>query len=160
LVSSDDPRWFWEYWPNGNVATFYFGIGPVDSAMYGSWHLYTIKPNTANGWDFVLDGRIVSSFNSYHWSSSKNPAYVVAEEGTTTPLASGDLGPAEFRNLSYLKEDGWHKVSSFNAISNCGILNPNCEVYIPYGVSVEGPNDILAGTGMQQRRDGESLWSA
>jgi hypothetical protein len=158
-VSSNDPRWFWQYWPNAKVDDFYFATGPKGSAEYGFWHLYTIQPNAANGWNFVLDGRIVSSFNLYHWVPSRDPAYVVAEEGTISSTASGDLGPAEFRNLSYLKGDGWHKVTSLTAISSCVMLNANCDINIPYGVSVLGPNDILIGTYMQLRRDGEPLKS-
>lgn len=164
-IGYNDARWFWQYWPNPKVIDFYFGIGPANSvALDGSWHLYQIWPNVANGWNFVLDGQSVWSFNNYQVTKSKDPAFVVAEEVTNQPSASGNLGPVEFRNLSYWTSYGWQPVTSLSAISGCGIISPNCvtKIYgisvIPYGVTVLGANDIITGTGEQLRADGASLW--
>ena len=157
----NDPRWFWEYWPYDKVIDFYCGNGPAASAgSDGSWHLYTIQPNFANGWDFLLDGKIVQSFNNYASTTSPSLAKAVAEEVSSVPSASGTLGPVGFRNLSYLKDDGWHQVKSLRAISGCSVLNPNCEpdIKLPYGVTLAGPNDFIAGTGQQLRKNNDLLW--
>jgi len=159
-IGYSDVRWFWEYWPNPAVPDFYYALGPANSTRPdGSWHLYQILPNVDNGWSFVLDGQTVWSFNMFHVSKSKDPAYMVAEEVTRTQSASGILGPVEFRNLSYW--DGyktWQPVRSLSAISGCGGVNPNCSIGVPYGVTVLGPNDIIAGTGEQLRQSGSLLW--
>jgi len=159
-IENGDARWFWEYWPNFTAIGFYYGIGEAHSAgSEGSWHRYTIEPNVANGWNFVLDGQTVASFNNSQYAASKGPAYVVAEEANLSPESTGKLGPVEFRNLQYLTQTGreWHQVTSLIALSGCGVISPNCGT-IPYGISVEGPNDILAGTGLQTRKEGELIW--
>jgi len=159
-ISIDDARWFWQYWPNANVTNFYSGIGPANSAGQNtSWHLYQIWPNVDNGWNFVLDGQTVWSFATYPVTASKDPAYVVAEEVTDAASASGNLGPVEFRNLTYWTTNGWNRVNSLSAISGCGSPNPACGVSIPYGVSVVGANDVLIGSGEQPRTAGEPLWT-
>jgi hypothetical protein len=159
-IASTDPRWFWEYWPNPKVIDFYFGTGPADSAApNGAWHHYQIWPNVANGWNFVLDGQTVWSFNSFQSTTSKDPAFVVAEEVISLPSASGNLGPVEFRNLEYLTQNGWQQVRSLTAISGCGVLSPNCGT-IPYGVASLGANDILAGAGVHQVLNNQLLWTA
>jgi hypothetical protein len=159
-VGYGDARWFWEYWPNPAVMDFYYAIGPANSAgPDGAWHLYQILPSATKGWDFVLDGHTVWSFNMFQVTKSKDPPYMVAEEVTSTQSASGSLGPVEFRNLSYL--DGpitWQSVTSLSAISGCGGVYPNCSISIPYGVTVLGPNDIIAGTGEQFTKSGSLLW--
>jgi len=158
-VDDGDARWFWQYWPNGTGNTFYYSIGPSGSAGANStWHTYAIEPNPANGWQFVLDNLTIDSV-SFQSVQSRNPVYVIAEETTNLPLPSGELGPVEFQNLTYLKSDGWHLVSSLRAVSECGGTKPNCGVTIPYGVSVVGPNDIVAGAGMEPRQSGELLWA-
>jgi ribosomal protein L40E len=158
-VGNGDVRWFWEYWPNGEVNDFYYGVGPMDSVgPEGSWHLYQIRPNVANGWKFVLDGQSVQSFNDFRVQESNDKAYFVAEEVTDIPSASGTLGPVEFRNLSYLTTNGWVQVQSLTAISGCGALTPNCGISIPYGVTVLGANDVRAGTGEQLRETDDLLW--
>ncbi len=158
-IGSGDVRWFWEYWPNPEIIAFYLGIGPANSAgPDGTWHRYQIWPNVANGWDFVLDGQPVTSFDEFKVTNSKDPAFFIAEEVTTSPSASGSLGPVEFRNLSYLTDNYvWQQVTSLSAISACGIISPNCGI-IPYGVTASGPNDIIAGTGQQLRANGAVLW--
>lgn len=155
-----DARWFWQYWPNPYAVDFYYGIGPANSAgAEGDWHLYQILPNVANGWTFVLDDQPVSSINEFQWTTSKDPAFVVAEEVTSVPYAGGTLGPVEFRKLSYYKQDGWHQVKSLYAISGCGVMNPNCNIEIPYGVTTMGSNHIIAGTGEQVRSNSDLLWT-
>ena len=160
-VGDGDPRWFWEFWPNiQDPSTYSFGMDQFGGFVgsEGSWHNYRIIADPA-GWNLELDGLSVAVVNSPSIESSQ-PAYVVAEEVTSKPQASGNLGPVEFRNLGYYKNSAWHGVETLNAISNCGALNPYCGVSIPYGVSVEGPNDILTGAGMKLRQDGEYLWGS
>jgi hypothetical protein len=70
-----------------------------------------------------------------------------------------DLGPVEFRNLSYLEEDGWHRVDSLVSLKGCG-MNTSCNIENPYGVTAKGPNDIIAGSGIGVRRNGELLWTS
>ena len=161
-VTDGDARWFWEFLPNLNdPSTYSFGMEPLRGSIgiEGSWHTYRIIADRQAGWDLVLDGSVVASVNSPSVKSSQ-PAYFVAEEVTSVPQASGYLGPVEFRNLAYYKDSAWHGVEGLNAISNCGALNPYCGVSIPYGVSVHGANDIIAGTGMEVRQDGEPLWGS
>jgi hypothetical protein len=157
IVENGDARWFWEYWPDPKLPNFYFGTGPRNSAgQEGSWHLYQIMANVTNGWAFLLDGQTVSKLN-YPWTVSGAPVYVVAEEGSYVPSASGSLGPVEFRNPSYYTKNVWHQVEFIYAISGCGAENPECGISVPYGVTVLGPSDIIAGTGQQLRKDGELL---
>ena len=151
--------WFWEYWPNAKLNDFYYGLGASNSSgPEGAWHLYQIMPSAVNGWSFILDGQPVSSITSVLWAKSKDPVYAVAEEVSSTSSASGNLGPVEFRNLSYYSQNSWHTVSKLKAISGCGGLTPNCES-IPYGVTILGANDFIAGTGERVQRDGELLWT-
>ena len=159
MVTDNDARWFWQYWPNSNVIDFFSGIGPAGSAgPDGSWHLYQILPNELNGWTFVLDGKSVSSINNFQWTPSRDPVIVVAEEVTGRATPSGRLGPVEFSDLSYSKEDGWHRVESLQAISACIAADASCS--IPYGLRVLGANHIIAGTGEQPTVNGELLWTA
>lgn len=158
-IGYNDARWFWQYWPNPYVIDFYSGIGPANSAgPDGSWHLYQILPNEANGWTFVLDGNAVSNMNNFQWAPSRDPLFVVAEEVTSRASASGRLGPVEFKDISYSKQDGWHQVDSLHAISTCVGANSGCS--IPYGLKVLGSDHIIAGTGEQPRENGELLWTA
>jgi hypothetical protein len=158
-VAKGDARWFWQYWPNGTGDEFYIGLGPTDSAGgEGTWHHYQILPNATSGWNFVLDGQSVWNFGDFKAQESSGPAYFVAEEVTSAPSASGLLGPVEFRDLSYLSPaNGWMQVKSLTAISGCGGPNPNCGISIPYGVTVLGANDVLAGTGQASQTNGELL---
>lgn len=159
MIESGDARWFWEYWPNSSVADFYGEIGPAGSAgPNGTWHHYQIWPNVANGWNFVLDGQTVWSFNRFQSTTSKDPALVAAEEVTGLPSAGGNLGPVEFRNLEYLTQTGWQQVRSLTAISGCSAISPNCGP-IPYGVASLGANDIIAGAGVQKVLNDQFLWT-
>ena len=165
-IGSGDARWFWQYWPNSQSMDFYFEEGQVYSVgSDGSWRTYEIAPNVANGWNFILDGQIERSFNSYQVTTSKDAAYVVAEE-VTASSASGNLGPVEFRNLEYLNDVGWQPVTSLTAISDCSTSNqlgvyPNCDISNPYGVSVNGSSwNIIAGSGQNEVLDGTVLWTS
>jgi hypothetical protein len=84
---------------------------------------------------------------------------MVAEEITSNQSASGSLGPVEFRNLSYRDNyKTWQSVTSLSAISGCGGVDSNCGISIPYGVTVLGANDIIAGAGEQLMQAGSLLW--
>jgi len=95
-------------------------------------------PNRQGGWDFILDGKRVSSIALHSWAPSSDPVYIVAEEITSSPEGGGVLGSVEFRNLAYLKQDGWHQVAALNGLAGCGISRPSCHVSIPYEVAVRG----------------------
>jgi hypothetical protein len=129
-----DASWFWEYYPNRDqIHDYYSGLGPSDSAgLNGTWHLYSIMPNRQGGWDFILDGKRVSSIALHSWAPSSDPVYIVAEEITSSPKGGGILASVEFRNLAYLKQDGWHQVAALNGLAGCGISRPSCDVSIPY----------------------------
>lgn len=155
-VDGSEALWFWQYWPNISANVFYFGDGLAGSELLnGTWHTYTILAASQGGWNFLLDGHQVANAN-FPLTGAASKAYFAAEKVTssTTP---GSLGPVEFRNLAYLKEDGWHLAMEFYAIVNCA-ANPNC-IPIPYGVSLLGPNHIIAGTSVPQPKDGELLWN-
>jgi hypothetical protein len=155
-IGESDARWFWEYWPNASNPIFYFGTGGNNSAgTQGSWHNYEIEPSPQNGWTFILDSRQVANFSA-HYAPSKDPAYMVAEK-VTLSIAPGNLGPVEFRNLAYLKQDGWHNSTALYALVGCGV-NPVC-ITNPYGVSLESADQIIAGSGLSQPQDRDLLWS-
>jgi hypothetical protein len=174
-VGIADARWFWEYWPQGSGNDYYYGLGPAGSVCCeGTWHTYSITPGFQSvgnplAWDFVLDGRLVDAFPSFgsrqsggfvlaNLATSTDPVYVIAEKTTSSSLP-GNLGPVEFRNLGYLKGTTWYHVSSLYAKIGCSIVNPTCAgLTNPYGVSLNGPNDILAGSGQNEVLDGTVLW--
>ena len=156
-VNGSEPTWTWEYWPSATGTQYFYGEGLLGSAgLNGTWHLYNIVPNSNVGWRLLLDGRMVANA-SFPPTRSSSTAYFTAEK-ITSSTSPGPLGPVEFRNLAYLRQDGWHNVTAVYAIVNCGV-NPNC-IPIPYGVSLLGPNHIIAGTSIPQPKDGELLWSS
>jgi len=156
-VGYNDARWFWQYWPNSTVIDFYGGVGSANSVgPDGSWHSYRISPNPAYGWSFILDGQTVSVFNRYGVAKSLDQVHEVAEEVSGSVASSDELGPVEFRNMSYLAEDYvWQPVTSLSAMSRC-TFSANCD--IPYGVSVVGPNEITVGAGQTPVPNGWLLW--
>jgi hypothetical protein len=160
-IGYGDGRWFWEYWPNPTAMDFYYAVGPANSTgPVGSWHAYQISPDAASGWNFVLDGCRVWSFNMFPAVKSTTPAYMVAEELSGSPSASGSLGPVEFSNLQYWDSyKTWQPVTSLRAISECGGTSLKCGRPIPYGVTALGQNHIIAGTGEQPTNTGSLLWS-
>jgi hypothetical protein len=156
-IDGSDARWEWQYWPNGSGNNFSYGKGSASSVgPDGTWHKYSIEPNTRGGWSFILDGREVSYITDA-WTRSKGPAYFVAEKGSDITTL-GQLGPVEFRNLAYLKEDGWHYATSLYAHVGCAV-NTNCNISNPYGVMSEGAGVVIAGSGIQQPNDLDLLWT-
>jgi hypothetical protein len=155
VIQNGDARWQWQYWPNLEGSDLYAEVGPAGSAgPNGTWHRYSII-STSNNWMLLLDGNQVASVN-FKPSISKSPVYVVAEQVTTTSLAR--LGPVEFRALSYFTDNEWHQVSALYAIEWCG-SNAPCSTANPYGVSLLGPNHIIAGSNIERKNDGQLLWS-
>jgi hypothetical protein len=158
LIPSKDVRWQWQYWPNLFGKNFYFEIGPTHSAGENeTWHQYSIEPAPNGSLIFLFDQQQVAAIAFPH-QPSEEPPTVVAEK-VTASNQPGPLGPVKFRNLSYLKADGWHKVDSLISIKGCGI-NASCDNASPYGVSLEGPNQVIAGTGGRIQRGGELLWTS
>jgi hypothetical protein len=156
-IGISDARWQWQYWPNASVNDFYYEIGPANSAgENGTWHTYSVLPNSANGWSFLLDSLQVAN-TTFQWHRSKDSAYVIAEK-VTDSSALGSLGPVEFRNLAYLNEDGWHSVDTLYVSKGCSIYE--CKIDNPYGISLDGPNHIAAGSGLENRKNGEFLWTS
>jgi len=154
-VNGSQPAWFWTYFPGMNESKFDYGLGLSQVlASNGTWHLYSIHPSKLRTWVLELDGQNIATLNVLPINSRDTPT-LVAEKATQS-ATPGPLGPVEFRNLSYLEPDGWHSVKALYAIVNCG-ANPNC-IPIPYGVSLIGPNHIIAGTAVSQPPDGSLLW--
>lgn len=158
LLSDSDARWQWQYWPSVYGKDFYYEIGPTGSAWpNGTWHQYSIVPGSNHSVVFVLDREEVTKID-FQLQPSGEPPMIVAEK-VTASNELGDLGPVEFRNLEYLEEDGWHAVDSLVSLNSCG-TNTNCVVENPYGVSSEGPNQIIAGSSGEIRRSGQLLWTS
>jgi len=158
LLSDTDARWQWQYWPDIYGKDFYYEIGPMSSAgLNGTWHQYSIVPGFSHSVVFVLDGGEAAKID-FQLQPSAEPPMMVAEK-VTASNELGDLGPVEFRNLEYLKEDGWHAVDSLVSLNSCG-TNTNCVVENPYRVSSEGPNQIIAGSSGEIRRSGQLLWTS
>ncbi len=155
-LTDADVRWFWEYFPNLKGGDFYYAAGAFGSVgSNGTWHQYTITPSAAGGWVFLLDGNQVDSIG-FHWTHSKHRVYVVAEK-VSSSTSPGLLGPVEFRNVAYLKGDGWHGVSQLYVLRGCGV-SQNCGSSVPYGVQLKGPNYIVAGSGQGLLKTGSLLW--
>ncbi len=150
-IGGSDARWELQYWPDGNGDDFSYETGPANSVgLDGSWHKYTIQPNTAGGWSFLLDGREVSHVAAA-WTKSTDAAFFVAEKGSDT-ATFGKLGPVEFRNLAYLKDDGWHSVTALYARVGCAV-NTDCDVKNPYGVMLEDSGSVITGSGIHQPKN-------
>jgi uncharacterized repeat protein (TIGR02543 family) len=155
-VGGSDARWEWQYWPDVNGNDFSVEKGPANSAgLDGSWHKYSIQPNRAGGWSFLLDGREVSHF-AVAWTKSKDAAFFIAEKGSDA-ATFGKLGPVEFRNLAYLKDEGWHPVTALYANVGCG-MGTDCNVKNPYGVMLEDSEVVIAGSGIHQPKDKDLLF--
>ena len=156
-VNGSEPLWSWFYVPKCNENNYYVGIGR-DSLIEpnGTWHVYSILPNAGGWWEFQIDGHDVATAN-FPPTNSSNDAEMVAEKSSYSP-SPGPLGPVEFRNLAYLKQDGWHEVNSLTASVTCGGSNRNC-ISATYGVALDGPNHIVAGTSVPQSQNGNTLWS-
>ncbi len=142
-TGSMDARWEWQYWPNWNGKIFYWGRGsPGSAGLNGTWHTYTITPNSTGEWSFLLDGDQVNSI-AYSATNSTSSAYFIAEKSTDDPHF-GRLGPVEFRNLAYLKGDRWHRAANLTEYWTCGV-NTDCSVDNPYWIRLDGDH-FVAGT--------------
>jgi hypothetical protein len=158
LLSDLDARWQWQYWPNIYGTDFYYEIGPLNSAgTNGTWHQYSITSGTSGNLSFVLDRQQVASVG-FRLQPSKEPPMLVAEKVTTSNEVSS-LGPVEFENLSYSKGNDWRAVDSLVSLNGCGI-DRGCSTSNPYGVSPEGPNHIIAGSGGAILKSGQLLWTS
>jgi len=144
LLSGSTPVWFWQYWPQGDGSSFYFGFGPIGSAgVNGTWHTYAIQPSDNNTWTFLMDGQTVDMLN-VPVVPSKLAAQMVAEKLSMSADA-GVLGPVEFRNLSYYTGSSWQYVNSLSVLRSCG-EGEMCSPNIPFGVQALANNDILVGS--------------
>jgi len=65
----------------------------------------------------------------------------------------------EFRNLGYLKEDGWHTSESLVALRACTV-SAICGSHFPYGVAVTAPGQIIAGSSIEGVPNGELVWTS
>ena len=157
IIPASDPRWEWQYWPNRGGSDYYYQIGPTGSAgTNGTWHAYTIRPNSSNSWDFLIDGHIVANSN-FTVNPSLDPAFVVAErtEASPTPI---DLGPVRFRHISYLNSTGWQETNSLIAFSYC---QPSGACEVPFGVSAtNNANALIAGSGVTKSHESALLWTS
>jgi hypothetical protein len=155
-IGGSDARWEWQYWSNENERDFSYAKGSADSAgLNGTWHKYTIEPNSQGGWSFLVDDQEVSRI-SYTTSASRDSAYFVAEKGGNSPNF-GQLGPVEFRNSAYLKDDGWHYARALYARVGCAV-NTSCSIVNPYGVASHGSGAVIAGSAVHQPIDHDLLW--
>lgn len=158
MIGFSDARWQWQYWPNKYWIDYYWGIGPVNSVgSNGTWHTYSIVPN-ANGtsWSFQLNGKEVDHL-LFQPTHSANSVRFIAEKGISSQQYRERLGPVEFRNLAYLKGDGWHLARTLTAIAVCA---PQCNMPNPFGVAVNGLGGyMIAGSGIKQPVSGALLWN-
>jgi hypothetical protein len=157
IISASDPRWQWQYWPNRAGSDYYYQIGPTGSGgSNGTWHAYTIRPNSSDFWAFLIDGHIVANSN-LTVDPSLDSAFVVAErtEASSTPI---DLGPVRFKHISYLNSTGWRETNSLIALSYC---QPNVGCENPFGVSAtDNANALIAGSGVTRSHEGALLWTS
>jgi hypothetical protein len=166
-ISVSDARWRWEYWPNRQSRDFHYQIGDAGSAgANGTWHKYEIIPGSDSSWTFELDGNEVATSNFQAYKSSE-PAYLAAEKVTTIlpsiwePSRVGNLGPAEFSNLTYLTDEGWRPSSSLVSFSNCPpptCDDSNCNRNM-YGIASTPQNNTIAGSGVKGPTSGSLLWT-
>jgi hypothetical protein len=153
-VNGSQPVWYWEYSPDSVSGLSYYGSGLLQTLQAnGTWHLYSIFPDSNGGWRFEIDGQAVANAQ-FPPSTSRDRVFFFAGK-TSTASTPGILGPVEFRNLAYLKQDGWHSVEFLYALVTCGVNN-QCPSN-PYGVSLISSNEIIAGTSIAQPSDGQLL---
>lgn len=165
------PQWFWAFGftPEG----FTIHLGSVDSGLLGlngTWHDYEIA-FTNQYWTFNLDGVPVDALTIATPQNSES-VYFAGQKATPSGTWQ-NFGVVEFRNLTYLKNDGWHQVDSLHVTVSCLAINPlnesngipgSIEVpcstsSLPYGVLEVGENHVLIGSGMPKHTSGDELWS-
>jgi hypothetical protein len=157
-IGLSDARWQWQYWPNRYWVDYYWGIGPANSVgLNGTWNTYSISPGEKGvGWSFQLNGKEVDRI-SFGPSQSIDPVKFIAEKGFNSQNKNETLGPVEFRNLEFLKGDGWHLAQTLTANMICA---PQCNLQNPFGVAVDGAGGyMIAGSGIKQPPNGMLLWS-
>ena len=139
-----------------------FEYGPIASTgPNGTWHEYAIMHESDTLWNFTFDGHLVGVM-PIPLAVPDAPVFLSAEK-ITFDRSERPLGPVEFRNLSYLKSDGWHPVASLRAEVFCQVIedtNTQCNLDVPYGILALGPNHILVGSGVPTYKDGEMLWAS
>jgi hypothetical protein len=157
-IGFSDARWQWQYWPNKYWIDYYWEIGPANSAGSNeTWHTYSIVPNSkSTGWSFQLDGKEVDHI-LFSPTDSASPLKFISEKGFSSPQQKERLGPVEFRNLAYLKTDGWHLTQTLTANLVCA---PQCSIQNPFGVAVDGPGGyMIAGSGIKQPTNDALIWA-
>jgi len=150
--NESQPNWYWEY--DFSSRGYYYGSSGLSALdVNASWHTYAILPNPTGGWAFEFDGQKVATAQ-FPLSTAADRVYAYAGKisASSTP---GSLGPVEFRNLAYLKQDGWHSVEFLYALVACA-AGTTCPAN-PYGVSLLGINHIIAGSSLPQMSDGQLL---
>lgn len=156
LVSSEEGRWEWQYWPDVNGHDFYYEIGQAGSVgINESWHEYSIV-RSGSQWDFLLDDVVVGNLTAAA-SISRDPPLMLAEKTGTDQLV-GSLGPVAFRDLEYFKQNEWRWVESLLVVRSCSPTQA-CTIDQPYGVSVVG-DSVLAGSVDERPENGELLWTS
>lgn len=89
-------------------------------------------------------------------AKSTDPMLAVAEKTTNSGLV-GRLGPVEFTNLSYFKNNVWHEANSLVALSDCS--SAICNGSYSYGTSLTAPSIITVGSGLRVQRNGDLIWA-
>jgi hypothetical protein len=156
---ANEAYWFWQYWPTAyGSEDFYYGNGQPNSVgSNGTWRTYAIVGD-GSSWSFLVNNNQVDRV-PFQPVPSKSEVEFIVEKGTYSASQRSRLGPVEFRNLSYLKKDGWHLADDLTAYVGCGAISTNCNLD-PYGVSVDGPGGyLIAGSGIKQPNDGDTVWS-
>lgn len=157
-ILDSDARWQWQYWPSREGHDFHYQIGPAGSAgANGTWHEYKIVPSSDDYWTFEFDGVALGTLNVGAQMSS-DPEFIVAEKVATSPNLTGNLGPVQFANLSYLAPEGWRPTDSLVSFGSCN-QNPTCTEN-PYGISSTPQNLTIAGSGVSSPASGSLLWTS
>lgn len=155
-------HWGWTWGFGLAAAASNLEDGPAGSeGLNETWHTYSITHESDILWTFTLDDAQVA-VAPIQLNSPDVPVSLYSEKITYNENGAA-LGPVEFRNLSYLKADGWHPVSSLRSSAFCllnGDPNAQCNLGVPYGVSELGPNHVLVGSGMPKHNNGDILWTA
>jgi hypothetical protein len=155
------PTWEWGFLP-ADIMKFDSQTGAGGSAgLNNTWHSYSIEYVPKRGWVFSFDG-VQVGVSRINMTQTGGIAYFSV---LNEPSFNGEwpaLGSIEFRNLAYLKPDGWHEVNSLKALVVCVIESynvPNSSCDVPYGVLELGPNHIVVGSGLPHHADGDLLWT-
>jgi hypothetical protein len=168
-IYTKQAQWFWQILRSKlNVQDQ--DTGPTNSVEpNGTWHTYSILYNSRQNlglqkaWDFYFDGEQESStWQTVNESKAfVDSVFLLGEKIVPANMETSVLGPVEFRNFAYLQSDGWHNVSSLSASVTCWNGSSNeCHVPNSYGITEQGANHLILGTGMTKHADGDLLWTA